>query len=92
MARRRTTWKAGKSGNPNGRPAGTGRVEQYRQLLEPHVPELLQVLVKKASEGDLTALRLVLDRVYPVRDATMAELLEEIDELRRLVEARRKAA
>jgi hypothetical protein len=43
-------------------------------------------------EVDLVALRLVLDRVYPVRDATMAELLEDIEELRQLVEARRTAA
>ena len=92
MARSKTSWTAGTSGNPNGRPTGTGRVEQYRKLLEPHVPELLQVLVEKAGEGDLVALRLVLDRVYPVRDASMAELLEEVDELRNLVEARRPAA
>lgn len=67
-------------------------VEQYRKLLEPHVPDLLNVLVAKAMDGDLAALRLVLDRVYPVRDATMAELLEEIEELRQLVETRRTAA
>jgi hypothetical protein len=92
MARSKTSWTAGKSGNPRGRPVGTGRVEEYRKLLEPHVPDLLAVLVEKASGGDLAALRLVLDRVYPVRDATMAELLEEIEELRQLVEARRTAA
>ena len=92
MARTRTSWKGGESGNPNGRPIGTGRVDQYRRLLDPHVPDLLDILVEKAKGGDLTALRLVLDRVYPVRDATVAELLEEIDELRRLVEARRSAA
>jgi len=92
MARSKTSWTSGKSGNPNGRPVGTGRVEQYRKLLEPHVPDLLTVLVGKAMEGDLAALRLVLDRVYPVRDATMAELLEDIEELRQLIEARRTAA
>ncbi len=92
MAKTRTSWKAGQSGNPNGRTIGTGRVDEYRRLLDPHVPDLLNILVEKAKGGDLTALRLVLDRVYPVRDATVAELLEEIEELRQLVEARRTAA
>ena len=92
MARSRTTWGQGKSGNPGGRPIGTGRVNEYRKLLDPHVPDLLDILVQKAKGGDLAALRLVLDRVYPVRDATVAELLEEIEELRQMVQARRTAA
>ncbi len=78
--------------NRQGRPIGTGRVNEYRKLLDPHVPDLLDILVQKAKGGDLAALRLVLDRVYPVRDATVAELLEEIEELRQMVQARRTAA
>ena len=35
--------------------------------------------------GDLSAAKLILDRVYPVRDAAMSELFDEIEELRALV-------
>jgi len=47
------------------------------------------VLVGKAREGDLTAMRLVLERVFPVRDSVVADMLADIEELRALIEARR---
>jgi hypothetical protein len=86
MAKTQTSWRKGQSGNPIGRKAGTGRIEEYRGLLDPHIPELLTVLVAKAKEGDMAALRLVLDRLYPIRDAAMADIMAEIAELRMLVE------
>jgi hypothetical protein len=88
MAKTQTSWRKGQSGNPVGRKAGTGRIEEYRGLLDPHVPDLLTVLVAKGKEGDMTALRLVLDRLYPIRDAVMADIMAEIAELRMLVETR----
>lgn len=77
--------------NRRGRPRGTGLIDQYRKLLDPHVPELLNVLVEKAKSGDLIAVKLILERVYPVRDVATAELLEEIEELRGIVEGRKAA-
>ncbi len=54
-------WKAGESGNPKGRPAGTGKVAEMRAAIAAHVPELLKALVVKALEGDVGAARLLLE-------------------------------
>ena len=81
-------FEKGISGNPKGRPKGSSSVTEYRRLLNPHIPELLNVLVEKAKGGDLTAMRLVLERAFPVRDAVVSELMEEIEELRRMMNER----
>ena len=61
-------WKPGESGNPRGRPAGSGQVAQIRAAIAGHVPELVQALVAKALEGDVGAARLLLERtVAPLR-------------------------
>lgn len=58
-------WKRGQSGNPAGRPPGTGKVAVLRKQIEDHVPEIITALVTKARGGDAGAARLLLERVLP---------------------------
>ena len=55
-------WKPGQSGNPNGRPAGTGEVGKLRAAIAKRVPDLLDAMMTKALDGDVGAARLLLER------------------------------
>lgn len=77
MTQPTTQWKPGQSGNPRGRPAGSGKVAELRALITEHVPEIIQRLIVQAKEGDPTAARLLLERVLPpVRAVEPAAPLE----------------
>lgn len=58
------TWKAGQSGNPAGRRPNPVR-ERFMALVEPHVPEIVAMLVEAAKKGDAQAAAALLDRVWP---------------------------
>ena len=58
-------WKPGQSGNPKGRPPGTGEVAKLRAALAADVPEILAGLVSAAKAGDVQAARIILERVLP---------------------------
>lgn len=60
-----TAWKPGQSGNPAGRPPGTGEVAALRAKIREQVPAILDKLVKAAQGGDVQAARLLLERVLP---------------------------
>ena len=53
----------GKSGNPSGRPKKD--TANLKPLLAKHGEAVLQKVIDAALEGDLTACKLVLDRLYP---------------------------
>jgi DNA-binding NarL/FixJ family response regulator len=67
-AKKDTKFKPGQSGNPSGRTPGSGWVTEARKALEKEWNGdngIKSVLVKKAKEGDMGAIRLVAERVCP---------------------------
>jgi hypothetical protein len=65
MTTRKNSFKPGQSGNPKGRPPGTGEVAKLREGIAAHLPEIIMRLVSMARAGDTQAARLLLERVLP---------------------------
>ena len=70
------TFKAGQSGNPEGRPKGARNKTTLaiEALLDGEAEELTRKVIEKAREGDMTALKLCLDRLAPVRKGRPIEI------------------
>jgi len=70
------TFKTGKSGNPAGRPKGARNrtTLAIETLLDGEAEELTRKVIEKAKEGDITALKLCLDRLAPVRKGRPIEI------------------
>ena len=62
-------WKKGESGNPAGKPPGSRHkvTLAVERLLDGEGEELTRKAIELAKEGDLTALRLCLERICPPR-------------------------
>lgn len=70
-------WKKGQSGNPAGRPPGSGEVAKVRAAISERVPELLAAMMSKALEGDVAAARLLLERaIAPLKGIEQAVTLQ----------------
>ena len=62
---RSNRFKPGQSGNPAGRPKGSGLVGQLRQQLSDAAPDIVAKLIESAKAGDSTAMRIVLEKLIP---------------------------
>lgn len=61
-----TSFKPGQSGNPDGRPKGAkNKRTKYQKMLEDGAEDAIKQVVKKAKDGDMTAIRLIVERVSP---------------------------
>jgi hypothetical protein len=62
-------FKGGQSGNPEGKPKGTRNKSTMaiEALLEGQAQAIGQKCVERALEGDSTALRLTMERLFPLR-------------------------
>ncbi|MBN8283751.1 DUF5681 domain-containing protein [Zoogloea sp.] len=60
-------WKPGESGNPRGKPKGAinKTTRLALELFEGGIKNIAEVVIKQAKDGDLTAARLVLDKLVP---------------------------
>lgn len=67
MKTKKTTWKKGQSGNPAGRPRGARNkvTLMVLGLMEDAAGEITQAVIDAARTGDLTAAKLVLERLAP---------------------------
>lgn len=76
-------FQKGQSGNPKGKPKGTRNraTLAVEALLDGQAEDLTQIAIDKALAGDMTALRLCLDRICPPRkDRPVSVELPKIEE------------
>lgn len=63
------------SNNPVGRTVGSGVVGRMRADLAAHIPAVITKVLEAALAGDLTAAKILLDRVFPALKAEAAPVL-----------------
>lgn len=79
------TFKAGQSGNPKGRCKGTlNKRTELAKMLDPHAEALVAKMIELALQGDVTALRLCMERLIPKakRESTGIEFQKDTSKLK----------
>lgn len=73
-------FQKGVSGNPSGRPKGTtDKRTSLRAMLEPHAAELINKLLEQARDGNMQAMKLLIERLIPpMRESRMEIQLPEL--------------
>ena len=66
-------FKAGNAGRPPG--AKNKSTQLLENLVEGQTEELVQTLLKLAKSGDVSCLRMVLDRIWPARKGQPVKVL-----------------
>ena len=60
------TFRKGQSGNPKGRKKGSlNKRTELAKMLDPHAEALIAKMIELALDGDVTALRLCMERLIP---------------------------
>jgi hypothetical protein len=69
-------FQPGQSGNPAGKRPGTRAAATLlaEKLMQEDLPKIVEAVIKAAGEGDMTAARIVLDRVAPIRRGRIIEV------------------
>ena len=68
-----------------GRKKGSGQAAHYRAMLEPYAEELMQLVVDRAMEGDMAALKLCVDRLCaPLRPTDRLVTIEGMADVKEL--------
>lgn len=83
-------FKKGESGNPAGRPKGSRNKTTLaiQELLDGEADIITRKAIELAKEGDMTAIKLVIDRIVPTRkDAPVTFELGDITTMQGLVAA-----
>ena len=77
MAKSGSSWQPGQSGNPRGRRPDSA-IAKARLKLARSLPAILNVVIQAALAGDLSACKLVVERLVPIARPDYADLEQRL--------------